>query len=116
MDALAWAGRARGGVVVVEGLGESLVGAGGDFFCCHRPVGFARVIDGLADLGFGLFLLAQAFGGGGDDVASLDADLLQLGELSPMALKSNPSFADRIFNQWLALPETNRLVRASRLL
>lgn len=65
MDALAWAGRARGGVVVVEGLGKSLVGAGGDFFCCHRPVGFARVIDGFADLGFGLFLLAQAFGGGG---------------------------------------------------
>ena len=72
MDALAGAGRARRGVVVVsEGLGESLVGAGGDFFCCHGAVGFAGVVDGFADLGFGFFLFAQAFGRGsgfGDQV------------------------------------------------
>ena len=66
MDALTRAGRARGGVVVAaEGLGESLVGAGGDFFCGHGAVGSAGVVDGFADLGFGFFLFAQAFGCGG---------------------------------------------------
>ena len=64
MDAWAWAGRARS-VVAGEGLGEFLVGAGGYFFRGHGAVGFAGVVDGFADLGFGFFLFAQAFGGGG---------------------------------------------------
>ena len=65
MDALARAGRARRAIVSGEGLGESLVCAGGDFFRCHGAVGFAGVGDGFADLGFGFFLFAQALGGGG---------------------------------------------------
>ncbi|OMO69007.1 hypothetical protein CCACVL1_19700 [Corchorus capsularis] len=45
------------------------------------------------------------------DVASLDADLLQLPELSPLALKSNPFLAEELFSIWLSLPETGRLVK-----
>ena len=52
-------------VVVVEGHGELLVGAGSDLFCCHGSVGLAGIVDGFADLGFGFFLFAQTFGGGG---------------------------------------------------
>ena len=63
MDTLTRTGGARS--IVVEGLGEFLVGAGSDFFCCHGSVGFAGVVDCFADLGFGFFLFAQAFGGGG---------------------------------------------------
>lgn len=44
------------------------------------------------------------------DVASFDAELLQLTEVSPLALKSNPSFVESLFEQWLSLPDTNRLV------
>ncbi|PIN10405.1 Protein phosphatase 2 regulatory subunit [Handroanthus impetiginosus] len=46
------------------------------------------------------------------DVASLDAELLQLPEVSPLAIKSNPSVAEKLFDQWLSLPETNSLVRS----
>lgn len=45
------------------------------------------------------------------DVASLDAELLQLAEVSPLAIKSNPDFVEKLFEQWLSLPGTNRLVR-----
>ncbi|XVF62840.1 hypothetical protein PTKIN_Ptkin09bG0040900 [Pterospermum kingtungense] len=45
------------------------------------------------------------------DVASLDPDLLQLPELSPLALKSNPYLAEELFSLWLSLPETGRLVK-----
>ncbi|XP_077252857.1 serine/threonine protein phosphatase 2A regulatory subunit B''beta-like [Tasmannia lanceolata] len=45
------------------------------------------------------------------DVASLDPELLQLHEVSPLALKSNPYLADELFAQWLSLPETSRLVK-----
>ncbi|XP_058094615.1 serine/threonine protein phosphatase 2A regulatory subunit B''beta-like isoform X1 [Magnolia sinica] len=45
------------------------------------------------------------------DVASLDPELLQLAEVSPFALKSNPNIADGLFSQWLSLPDTSRLVK-----
>ncbi|TYG55413.1 hypothetical protein ES288_D09G271000v1 [Gossypium darwinii] len=45
------------------------------------------------------------------DVASLDPDLLQLSELSPLALNSNPFLAEELFSLWLSLPETSRLVK-----
>lgn len=44
------------------------------------------------------------------DLVSLDAELLQLPEVSPLALKANPYLAQELFEQWLSLPETNRLV------
>ncbi|KAM7269439.1 hypothetical protein ACFE04_024936 [Oxalis oulophora] len=46
------------------------------------------------------------------DVACLDADLLQLPELSPLDLnlKSNHQFAQHLFDHWLSLPDSNRLV------
>lgn len=44
------------------------------------------------------------------DVASLDAELLQLPEVSPLAIKANPFVAEKLFDQWLSLPETNSLV------
>lgn len=46
------------------------------------------------------------------DLVSLDAELLQLPEVSPLALKSNPYLAQDLFEQWLSLPETNRLVKS----
>ncbi|KAL2526146.1 Serine/threonine protein phosphatase 2A regulatory subunit B''beta [Abeliophyllum distichum] len=46
------------------------------------------------------------------DVASLDAELLQLQEVSPLAIKANPYIAEKLFDQWLSLPETNSLVKS----
>ncbi|MCL7028462.1 hypothetical protein MKW94_015945 [Papaver nudicaule] len=46
------------------------------------------------------------------DVASLDIELLQLPELSPIALKSNPHIVAELFSQWLSLPDTTRLVKS----
>ncbi|GMH11301.1 hypothetical protein Nepgr_013142 [Nepenthes gracilis] len=47
-----------------------------------------------------------------DDLVRLDAELLQLSEVSPWALKSNPYLAQELFEQWLSLPETSRLVKS----
>lgn len=44
------------------------------------------------------------------DFTSLDPELLQLPELSPLALKASPQIADDLFSQWLSLPQTGRLV------
>ncbi|KAK6136069.1 hypothetical protein DH2020_030174 [Rehmannia glutinosa] len=46
------------------------------------------------------------------DMARLDAELLQLPEVSPLAIKANPSVAEKLFDQWLSLPETNSLVKS----
>ncbi|CAN4090147.1 unnamed protein product [Withania somnifera] len=46
------------------------------------------------------------------DVASLDAELLQLPEVSPLAIKSNPYVAEKLFDQWLSLPDTAALVKS----
>ncbi|XP_014513292.1 probable serine/threonine protein phosphatase 2A regulatory subunit B''delta isoform X1 [Vigna radiata var. radiata] len=44
------------------------------------------------------------------DVASLDVELLLLPDFSALALKSNHNFIEKLFDQWLSLPESNRLV------
>lgn len=44
------------------------------------------------------------------DLASLDPELLQLPEVSTLALKENPGIAEQLYSQWLSLPETARLV------
>ncbi|KAI8556157.1 hypothetical protein RHMOL_Rhmol05G0230200 [Rhododendron molle] len=46
------------------------------------------------------------------DVARLDAELLQLPEVSPLALKSNPYVIEGLFDQWLSLPETASQVKS----
>ncbi|KAJ3682350.1 hypothetical protein LUZ60_014923 [Juncus effusus] len=45
------------------------------------------------------------------DVATLDTELLQLSEISPLALKENPSLAEALYRQWLSLPETSKSVK-----
>ncbi|KAL9381860.1 hypothetical protein Peur_024895 [Populus x canadensis] len=44
------------------------------------------------------------------DVVMLDAELLQLPEISPLAFKSYPHFPQTLFDQWLSLPDPNKLV------
>ncbi|KAK9732910.1 hypothetical protein RND81_04G031400 [Saponaria officinalis] len=46
------------------------------------------------------------------DLVSLDAELLQLPEISSFAIKSTPYLAQELFEQWLSLSETNRLVKS----
>ncbi|KAL8533359.1 hypothetical protein ACS0TY_009663 [Phlomoides rotata] len=47
-----------------------------------------------------------------NDVSCLDAEQLQLSEVSPLAIKANPYVAEKLFDQWLSLPETNSLVKS----
>jgi len=44
------------------------------------------------------------------DAASLDVELLLLPDFPALALKSNHNFIEKLFDQWLSLPESNRLV------
>lgn len=44
------------------------------------------------------------------DVGCLDAELLQLSEVSSSAIKSNPFLAEKLFEQWLSLPDTLLMV------
>ncbi|XP_024969171.1 serine/threonine protein phosphatase 2A regulatory subunit B''beta isoform X1 [Cynara cardunculus var. scolymus] len=46
------------------------------------------------------------------DVGRLDPELLQLNEVSSLAIKSNAYVAEKLFEQWLSLPETTPLVRS----
>ncbi|KAK1409761.1 hypothetical protein QVD17_36290 [Tagetes erecta] len=46
------------------------------------------------------------------EVSSLDPELLQLNEVSPLAIKSNPYVAHNLFDQWLSLPETTTLIKS----
>lgn len=46
-----------------------------------------------------------------EDVTCLNPELLQLPEVSPFALKTTPLLVDRLFSQWLSLPETGNLCR-----
>ncbi|GJU49471.1 hypothetical protein Tco_1219026, partial [Tanacetum coccineum] len=44
------------------------------------------------------------------DLGFLDPELLQLNEVSPLAIKSNHYVIEKLFAQWLSLPETTLLV------
>ncbi|KAG6487925.1 serine/threonine protein phosphatase 2A regulatory subunit B''beta-like [Zingiber officinale] len=46
------------------------------------------------------------------DMASLDPELLQLPEVSQVALKEKPKIAEELFCQWLSLTETGKLVKS----
>ncbi|RWW73611.1 hypothetical protein BHE74_00018508, partial [Ensete ventricosum] len=45
------------------------------------------------------------------DMASFHPELLQLPEVSHLALKERPKMAEELYFQWLSLPETGKLVR-----
>ncbi|XP_057961910.1 serine/threonine protein phosphatase 2A regulatory subunit B''beta-like [Malania oleifera] len=47
-----------------------------------------------------------------EDAVFFDTELLQLQEVSPLALKSNPRLAEELFKQWLSLPDAGRVVKS----
>ncbi|XP_076955327.1 serine/threonine protein phosphatase 2A regulatory subunit B''beta-like [Bidens hawaiensis] len=46
------------------------------------------------------------------DVIRLEPELLQLNEVSSLAIKSNSYVADKLFDQWLSLPDSAALVKS----
>ncbi|KAI3748449.1 hypothetical protein L6452_11519 [Arctium lappa] len=46
------------------------------------------------------------------EAGCLDPELLQLNEVSPLAIKSSPYVAEKLFEQWLSLSETTTLVKS----
>ncbi|XP_062201587.1 probable serine/threonine protein phosphatase 2A regulatory subunit B''delta isoform X3 [Phragmites australis] len=46
------------------------------------------------------------------DAAALDPELLQLPELAPGALRENSSIPEALYSQWLAFPETYKMVKS----
>ncbi|KAL7607701.1 hypothetical protein Lser_V15G10683 [Lactuca serriola] len=44
------------------------------------------------------------------DMGHLDPELLQLNEVSSLAIKSNSYVSEKLFEQWLSLPKTTLLV------
>lgn len=44
------------------------------------------------------------------ELGHLDPELLQLNEVSSLGIKSNSYIAQKLFDQWLSLPETTPLV------
>lgn len=65
------------------------------------------IVFGIVDLRHNLIVMNMEIVG---EVVSFDTELLQLPEVSPLALKSNPQLAEKLFEQWLLLPDTNRMV------
>lgn len=70
---------------------------------CILFVGFPRFVEGEGLAGMDTDTVR--------DVASFDPELLQLPELSHLALKERPKMAEELYFQWLSLPETGKLVR-----
>ncbi|XP_071732053.1 probable serine/threonine protein phosphatase 2A regulatory subunit B''delta [Rutidosis leptorrhynchoides] len=46
------------------------------------------------------------------ELGHLDPELLQLNEVSSLGIKSNAYVAQKLFDQWLSLPETTQLVKS----
>ncbi|KAG8091967.1 hypothetical protein GUJ93_ZPchr0012g20496 [Zizania palustris] len=46
------------------------------------------------------------------DAAALDPELLQLPEVAPGALRENSAIVEALYSQWLALPETSKMVKS----
>ncbi|URD79515.1 serine threonine-protein phosphatase 2A regulatory subunit B [Musa troglodytarum] len=67
-------------------------------------VGFPRFVEGEGLAGMDTDTVR--------DVASFDPELLQLPEVSRLALKERPKMAKELFFQWLSLPETGKLVKS----
>lgn len=48
------------------------------------------------------------------DVASLDTELLLLPDFSPSAIKTNAYLVEKLFDEWLSVPDTITLVLSLR--